>query len=109
MSAQFTVTVRKGASAPDTVDVVLRDSWGWVIRCVGVLQPDRSYAGTGTATDESGAAPNVIPDDAPAVAPKKLGTGQYWTDGGLVRDSRPDPHAGRTANGVVVAKDRVQE
>ncbi len=96
---QYTGTLRKGKD-PGTVVMVATDSLcGWSISFIGRIGPDGSYAMEGTLL---GDVPPLVLDEVPAEAPKSLGGGRYWTEGGLVRDSRPDPHAGFTANGEKV-------
>lgn len=43
----WTWTLRKGAE-PGTVELVMRDTWGWTITGTATLQPDKTYAGTAT-------------------------------------------------------------
>lgn len=46
----YTGTLTKGA-APNTVELVLRDVFGWEIRGTGQRQPDGSYALSATVGD----------------------------------------------------------
>jgi hypothetical protein len=47
----WTWTLRKG-SEPNTVELVMRDTWGWTITGVATRQPDNSYAGTAIVGDK---------------------------------------------------------
>lgn len=47
----WTWTLRKGAE-PGTVELVMRDTWGWTITGTAVRQDDGSYAGTANVGDK---------------------------------------------------------
>lgn len=47
----WTWSLKKGAE-PGTVEIFIRDEWGWTVTGTGTLQPDKTYAGTATVGDK---------------------------------------------------------
>ena len=62
-SAIWTGTLRRGAEA-NTVEGVLRDSWGWAVTLTGTRQDDGSYVLTGTLGEPPASLRVPLLDDA---------------------------------------------